>query len=326
LLTLKDRIDFTVEIFRFYNKVAADFKFLVADGSSDSSKAITRNIVQKLALDIEYFEYPYDDSYSDYYIKLEDAANRVKTPYILLFDNDDYFSVAGCESAVLFLEQHPDYVAAGALGYFRYLNGRPFFFKQFHPGYPQESITERWESWMEGHTPIWGLVTRTSAVRTAFTQMRTADLKNLKMVEYIYNFSILQQGKVAITGVNPDVYRRMDTVESSSVESMKKLDITYNYELYYHSFFYEDWMKLWDSVRSSDTDHLYRKVCEKWFSGCVNGYLQSRQLERKKCLFFRVSRYIYYLFRSVPIPKYIKHHEEDFCRRGFKREQETFIQ
>src|ERR1700730_724545 len=43
---------------------------------------------------------------------MSNAMGRVRTPYVMYADNDDFLGCNGIEKAVDFLEVHPDYVCA----------------------------------------------------------------------------------------------------------------------------------------------------------------------------------------------------------------------
>ncbi len=317
-LTLKDRFYFTESILRFFEQSARDFKIIISDGSSDENKAKTRAIVEGLTLDIEYLEYPYDATLTDYYQKLESVLSHIKTPYVLPFDNDDYISVEGCKSAIDFLDRHTDYVAAGGIGYFRYLYKKPFYYHQQSTGYAQALAEERWLGYIESHATLWGLVSRTEAVSLAMQRIRTANLKILRMTEYIYNMIILDSGKIEQNGNNPTVYRRMDWGESSSFESLSIDNIKLNYEYFYQPYFLTDWINMWNAIRGDHSDRVYSKICEKWFSGCVNGYLQSLKTPKKRGKLFECMRFLFYFIKSATIHNYIKEHENEFYLRNVK--------
>jgi glycosyltransferase domain-containing protein len=114
VLALKDRVEFTWRWLAYAERVALPFKVLVADGGRD--EAVPRILADRSRfpnVDYEYVRYPYDASYSEYYAKLSDALNRVRTPYAVLADNDDLFAPAGLKQSLDFLAAHSDYAACG---------------------------------------------------------------------------------------------------------------------------------------------------------------------------------------------------------------------
>ena len=114
LLTLKDRAEFTFRWMAYANHAAFPFKVLVADGGADARVPEAFGEPGRWPnVDYEYVRYPFDASYAYYYRKVSDAIGRVTTPYVVIADNDDFYSVAGLTTSVAFLDSHPDYLSCG---------------------------------------------------------------------------------------------------------------------------------------------------------------------------------------------------------------------
>jgi glycosyltransferase domain-containing protein len=114
VLTLKDRAAFTLRWMSYANRIALPFKVLIADGGADESVPAMLSARSRFPnVDFEYRRYPYDATYTDYYSKVADALARVRTPYVALADNDDFFIVDGLRKSVEFLAANSDYVACG---------------------------------------------------------------------------------------------------------------------------------------------------------------------------------------------------------------------
>jgi glycosyltransferase domain-containing protein len=88
------------------------FRFLIADGEVRPPLAeMLENSREAFPhLDIEYIRYPDDDNWRRYFAKMHDALRRVRTPYVMLADNDDFLAPAGIERCMEFLDSRPDYV------------------------------------------------------------------------------------------------------------------------------------------------------------------------------------------------------------------------
>src|SRR5258708_8305960 len=112
LLTLKDRAEFTMRWMSCLDQVRFPYRVLIADGGED--ERVPRILADRSSfpnVDFEYIRYPYDRGYADYYAKIADALSRVRTPFVAMADNDDFFIVSGLEKAIRFLGDHPDHVA-----------------------------------------------------------------------------------------------------------------------------------------------------------------------------------------------------------------------
>ncbi len=117
LLTLKDRSSYTARWMDYANHVALPFRVLVADGSSDDSSAVLLSKQNQFPnVTYDYIRYPQDKSYTDYYSKILDALKRVRTPFVALADNDDFYIRDCMLECLAFLKTHCDYIGCGGLG------------------------------------------------------------------------------------------------------------------------------------------------------------------------------------------------------------------
>jgi len=117
LLTLKDRVPFTSRWMSYADKTRFPFKVLIADGGTDEGASELLSDRAKFPnVNYEYVRYPPDRSYPDYYAKIADALGRVRTPYVAMADNDDFFFADALGEAVRFLSAHPDYATCGGQG------------------------------------------------------------------------------------------------------------------------------------------------------------------------------------------------------------------
>jgi len=114
VLPLKGRHLFTMRFLWYANEARLPYRFLIADGQVNET--VARSLENSRAtfphLDIEYVRYPDDANYSLFFAKMSDALSRVRTPYAILADNDDFLGIDGIEQALDFLETHADYVCA----------------------------------------------------------------------------------------------------------------------------------------------------------------------------------------------------------------------
>lgn len=119
LLTLKGRHLLTLRWLWHANRVGLPFPVFIADGEVNSTIA---RLIEDAAvfpnLLIEYHRYN-DLTFFDFYHKLEDALSKIKTPYVMMSDNDDFLFPSGILSSLDYLEHSPDYVSAGGgIGHF----------------------------------------------------------------------------------------------------------------------------------------------------------------------------------------------------------------
>jgi glycosyltransferase domain-containing protein len=115
VMPLRGRPLFTLRFLWHANAARLPYKFILADGEvrPELSRLLddSRNLFPHI--DVDYIRYPDDTDFGRYYAKMTDALERVRTPYVMLVDNDDFLAAAGLEQSLDFLAHHPDYVCCG---------------------------------------------------------------------------------------------------------------------------------------------------------------------------------------------------------------------
>jgi glycosyltransferase domain-containing protein len=91
------------------------YRFLLPDGQVRPALARLLTDSKKIYphLDIEYVQYPDDVDFRCYFAKMHDALQRVRTPYVMYADNDDFLIAGGIERSIDFLDNAPEYVCCG---------------------------------------------------------------------------------------------------------------------------------------------------------------------------------------------------------------------
>ena len=111
ILTIKDRKAFIERWMVYANHVSFPFKVLIADGGKDESVTELLSDTERFQnVDYDYIRYPYDASYAQYYAKTAEALSRVKTPYAIVGQDDDFYIVDSLQWAVDFLSNHQEYI------------------------------------------------------------------------------------------------------------------------------------------------------------------------------------------------------------------------
>jgi glycosyltransferase domain-containing protein len=186
------------------------YKFLLADGQVNDAVARhienSRNVFPNL--DMEYVRYPDDASYRHYFAKTFDALSRVKTPYAMVIDNDDFLGVHGIETVLDFLDVHPDYACGrGQRAVFSLYSGL---------GNPSNGIYGRFNRFYRTsdageisaptaaerirkvglHLSLFYAVYRTEALKTIWREMGEIDFSDLMLHETFYALRAMTLGKV----------------------------------------------------------------------------------------------------------------------------------
>src|SRR5213593_350859 len=213
LLTLKDRSLFTFRWMSYANSINFPFKVLIADGGKDEAvPTALSNRANFPNVDYEYIRYPYDQTYAEYYSKVVDALSRIKTPFVVMADNDDFFIVEGLRGSIEFLRAHSDYSSCrGRIGVFwitpsdEYGHYNTVYGKQIDykwcsrtPSVIQETAAQRIESQLfcvlDPYT--YYDVQRTEELKSRFETVRELNLKDLFLVENLLAFLTGVAGKI----------------------------------------------------------------------------------------------------------------------------------
>lgn len=114
VVPLKGRHLFTFRMLWHAEQARLPYRFLLADGlvNEEVAKYLETSRLIFPHLDIEYIRYPDDVDFGRYFAKMADAFGRVRTPYAMNMDNDDFIGFYGTERALDFLEAKPDFICA----------------------------------------------------------------------------------------------------------------------------------------------------------------------------------------------------------------------
>lgn len=115
VLPLRGRPLFTLRFLWHANAARLPYKFIIADGEvrPELSRLLENSAKIFPGIDVEYIRYPDDTDFGRYFAKMTDALARVRTPYAMLADNDDFLALTGLERSLDFLEANSDYVCCG---------------------------------------------------------------------------------------------------------------------------------------------------------------------------------------------------------------------
>ncbi|NQU17106.1 MAG: TIGR00180 family glycosyltransferase [Candidatus Saganbacteria bacterium] len=231
VLPLKDRVEYTFRWMSYVNEISFPFKIIIADGGKD--KKVEETLSNKAnfpKIDYEYVRYPYDKTYSDYFAKEADALSRVKTPFVAMADNDDFFVVEGLSRSVEFMSAHPEYSSCrGDIAGFIVSDGLYGEGKGFCKLYPSrshinDSAAERVESHFSCYDPTFYDVHRTEQLAGCFKLLSDLDLNDIFLAELLPSFLVVAYGK---TKRIPGLYllRQLAVPGSSADNENKRGDI-----------------------------------------------------------------------------------------------------
>jgi glycosyltransferase domain-containing protein len=120
-MKLKDRLTILIPLWgrdyatkRILEQMSQDnvpFKILFADGSGKDNSEWINKYKDNGNLNIEYYNYGSDDSIHKFMRKMDLACSTITTPFTVMIDNDDLFSLEGLIYGVNFLCDNDDFVS-----------------------------------------------------------------------------------------------------------------------------------------------------------------------------------------------------------------------
>jgi glycosyltransferase domain-containing protein len=215
-LTLKGREEFTYRWMEYMNEMRCPYKILIADGGDNLEiETHLRHYDNYPNLDYTYIRYPFDASYDDYFIKLENVISRVKTDYILLADNDDFYLLDHVPELIAYLDEHTDYVAArGQLVDFEVFNKKGISRAQirgsrytassaYTPPIDSDWPLTRINNVCQGMADYdyymnWYAITRTSALQKVWKNLLTLPIKEFIVLEILSHVMLMNVGKLQV--------------------------------------------------------------------------------------------------------------------------------
>jgi glycosyltransferase domain-containing protein len=293
VLPLKGRHLFTLRFLWHANAARLPYRFLIADGQVHPQlAAILENSRETFPnLDIEYVRYPDDFDFSHYHRKLSDGLSRVRTPYAMMADNDDFLAFAGLECSLNFLDSAPDYVCCGGgLAGFSVYSGLndpnhgllgPFnrFSYRYTPldhsaDYSSDSVVERLR---QGSRNWWSYyaVFRSDALATIWREIVEIDFSDLQLHEFFCAMRTLTLGKVRSDSVTISYLRQYDTsMRSSYSKDWVHHLLRSNFTSDFHALIdrISDLAAAADGADRGKVAEMLRGICEPWLRDFLRVY------------------------------------------------------
>jgi glycosyltransferase domain-containing protein len=148
-------------------------------------------------LPIQFRQFPPDTGYLN---KLISALSTVKTPYVALLADDDFYLPSALVEAVSFLDDHPSYSGAGGRSYRFVLpphatHGHGLTQWKSYPqhGAEEEDVGQRLAAHFRNYATNWYSVQRTESLQATFS-------KNLEIQEDLYLVELLTSASLLVRG------------------------------------------------------------------------------------------------------------------------------
>ncbi len=295
---MKGRQLFTLRFLWHANKEKLPYRFLIADGQVHPKFAQLMARPRELFpdLDIEYVAYPNDADFRRFFAKMSGALQRVRTPYVMLVDNDDFLAFSGIERSLDFLDANPDYVCCGGglAGFSVYAgmhaaNGhltgplnRYAYRYTIHDRSVDFSSSSTVERLRVGSRNWWSYyaVFRADAQRTIWGEVVDIDFSDLQLHELFCAMRTLTLGKARSDGTTIAYLRQYDTSQGSSfrndwVHHLLRSRFTSDFSAMIERI--SGIAARQDNVDPAPVAEMLREICDQWLREFLRVYYGSLQ-------------------------------------------------
>ncbi len=298
LMPMKGRHLFTLRFLWHANKQKLPYRFLIADGQVHPKLAQLLERPRELfpELDVEYVPYPNDVDFRRFFAKMSDALQRVRTPYVMLVDNDDFLAFSGIERSLDFLDANPDYVCCGGgLAGFSVYSGlhaanshltgpinRYAYRYTIHDRSVDFSSSSAVERLRVGSRNWWSYyaVFRADAQRTIWREVVDIDFSDLQLHELFCAMRTLTLGKARSDGTTIAYLRQYDTSQGSSfkndwVHHLLRSRFTSDFAVMIERI--SGIAAKQDNVDPAPVAEMLREICDQWLREFLRVYYGSLQ-------------------------------------------------
>lgn len=210
ILQIRDKHEYTFRWLDYAYDQNCPFQIYIADGSRNSK--VKKYIIKKNLhhrLKIEYKKTDYDINWKTYCSKISIALNNIKTSYILIADNDDFYNFKNVEKCINYLNQNSDFASCGGNTVnFCILDGnvqgnKVQFKKQNKLSYINNNLFENVKLYLSNTTggPFY-YVHRRIIFKDGWRKNINLNFLNPRMTEIFMELYILSSGKVNVLPFN----------------------------------------------------------------------------------------------------------------------------
>ncbi len=210
ILPLKGRPLHTLRWLWHADRIGFPYHIIIADGEVypviDSLLSDSDTFKN---LSFEYHRYS-DLTFKDFYRKCVDAAQKVRTSYVMIADNDDFPILTGIQQSISYLDSNPEYVCAGGKVPDFYIDSRSelsanvigqLVGPRFGYTYPcfdnsNKPLSERVMDNITDSQLSYYHVYRTQALQTIFEEVEKHDFSELSVHELYIALRTITLGKV----------------------------------------------------------------------------------------------------------------------------------
>jgi len=161
------------------NNENCPFPVLIADGGSDH---LEEELKSYSNVNYEYIRYPFDSSLDQFYKKMKNVSEKIKTPYTSMQDNDDYFDMEGMSRSVEILKNENYHSSRGSV---IHNPGGDNMYDTYPNSIVGESAVDRVIDQSKHFHSNWHNVMHTNIVKICWSIIETLNPTNFRFVEQL---------------------------------------------------------------------------------------------------------------------------------------------
>jgi len=225
VVPLKGRTEFTKRFLKFCQVSHCPFPVLLLDGGGQNDLA---EEALKYEL-VKYYRCPYDKDMKTYVSKLAYGMSLVKTPYVVMASDDDFFDAAGFVEAVDWLQAHPGWVSfCGDVKSFTVSQDGKTIYpdKSIYtkPSVVGDTAKERIQNCYKHFHSYWHNITETTVLKVTFDLMKATALDDFKFVSMLQSGLTACFGKMKRNNLISFYYHQTNSPEIQGVDRINSSD------------------------------------------------------------------------------------------------------
>jgi len=205
VLSMFGRKVFSERFFKHLQSTQCPYPIIFADGDADG---YGKNLVKKFSssLDITHIEHKQTKKFTHYYEMQVAGLEAVKTPFVMLCDNDDFIIYSSIEKLIKFLNNNSEYVSAGSPitqiqldNFSTDCYGKCATLYTPYAHYRDEEPLNSWEEQVHktflDFQPNFYNIQKTEVLSKIWKEILELDFSDLTIMEFYYQLRILTLGK-----------------------------------------------------------------------------------------------------------------------------------
>lgn len=272
VLTIYNRLSFTINWLNFAEKQKIPFNIIISDGGNIKNIQNELNLKNR-KLNLKYYKFKFYRNYKNFHEKYHKVIKYVKTKYVIFAEDDDFINYKSYIKSANFLDKNKTFACAKGKSILGELSPLNFSFNYLALRKENRSFNslkilnknheERLINLLKfPQVSLWNALHRVSNMKTIF-KILNRNFYSLHATEKVFQFLVTSIGRIKILS-SIDYIKIDNTVLSSSFNFEKFLpykNLIKSKKYYYDNYFYIKHLKL--KKRYKEFMYFYNKNFEE---------------------------------------------------------------